>query len=179
MSSGSEKAQFRARSRLPASRSRVVRMVLGLRNRILGLRNTYLRRIHRMDVHPGCRISLKAHLDVTNPTGVHVDDGTYIAFGVVVLAHDMARALTTDTYIGKNCFIGARSIIMPGVRIGDNCIVAAGAVVTLDIPSNSIVGGNPARILRSGIDTVRWGILKEHFEAAYIEGEPIRSAKNA
>lgn len=130
-----------------------------------------------MDVHLGCRISLKAHLDVTNPTGVHIDDGTYVAFGVVILAHDMARALSTDTFIGHDCFIGARSIIMPGVRIGNNCIVAAGSVVTQDVPANSIVGGNPAKVLKSGIETVRWGILKEHFDAAYIEGAPIRAAR--
>ncbi len=170
-------ADFRARSRLPNAKRPIVKVVLALRNWLLGVRIGYLRRFHRMDVHPGCRISLKAHLDVTNPTGVHIDDGTYVAFGAVVLTHDMSRALTTDTYIGRNCFIGAHSIIMPGVRIGDHCIVAAGAVVTQDVPPNSMVGGNPARILRTGIETVRWGILKEHFEAAYVEGAPIRAAR--
>jgi len=50
--------------------------------------------------------------------------------------------------IGKNCWIGARAIILPGVEIGNNCIVGANAVVTNDIPSNKIVGGVPANIIK-------------------------------
>jgi len=118
-----------------------------------------------MDLHPDVQVSLKAHLDVTNPQGVHIGQGTYVALYAIVLAHDMPRVLRTDTYIGRNCFIGARSIIMPGVRIGDQCIVGSGSVVTNDVPSHSIVAGNPAKVIRSGIRTVKWGIL----ESAYRE----------
>ena len=46
---------------------------------------------------------------------------------------------------------------MPGVRIGNNCIVGAGAVVTKDVPDFSIVAGNPATIIRSGIEVGRYG----------------------
>lgn len=52
-------------------------------------------------------------------------------------------------FVGDNCFIGMRSIILPGVKIGNNCIVAAGAVVTKDVPDGCIVGGVPARIIES------------------------------
>ena len=51
--------------------------------------------------------------------------------------------------IGSDVFVGARSVIMPGVRIGDRCIVAAGSVVTRSVPDGSIVGGNPARLIGS------------------------------
>lgn len=50
--------------------------------------------------------------------------------------------------IGHNVWLGGRSVINPGVTIGDNCIVASGAIVTKAVPPNVIVGGNPARIIR-------------------------------
>ncbi len=120
----------------------------------------------KMDIHPDVRISLKANLDQTNPRGVHIAEGTYVAFNVVILAHDMVRVLHTDTYIGRNCFIGGAAIIMPGVRVGDECIVGSGSVVTKDVPSHSIVAGNPAKVVRSGIRTVKWGILEDAYNEA-------------
>lgn len=50
--------------------------------------------------------------------------------------------------IGNNCWIGSKVTILDGVEIGDNCVIAAGAVVTKSMPPNSVVGGVPARILR-------------------------------
>ena len=64
-----------------------------------------------------------------------------------------------NTFIGKRCFIGANAIIMCGITIGDEVIVGAGAIVTKDVPSNCIVAGNPARILRTGIHTKKFGQL--------------------
>lgn len=51
--------------------------------------------------------------------------------------------------IGDNCWIGGRSVINPGVKIGNNVVVASGAVVTKDVPDNVVVGGNPARIIKN------------------------------
>jgi maltose O-acetyltransferase len=50
--------------------------------------------------------------------------------------------------IGHQCWIGGRAIVCPGVTIGDNVVIGAGAVVTKDVPSNVVVGGNPAKIIR-------------------------------
>jgi len=50
--------------------------------------------------------------------------------------------------IGKNAWVGMRSIIMKGVHLGDNSIIAAGSVVTRDVSPNSLVGGNPAKLIR-------------------------------
>jgi len=51
-------------------------------------------------------------------------------------------------FIGKSCWLGAKSTILDGVILGDNCVVAAGAVVTKSFPNNSIIGGVPAKILK-------------------------------
>ena len=145
------------------------RAVLQLRDSLIDARIWYLRTIMKMDIHPEVRISLKAKLDLTNPRGIHIAEGTYVTFNAVILAHDMSRVRHVDTYIGRNCFIGAAAIIMPGVRIGDECIVGSGAVVTKDVPSHSIVAGNPAVVLRSGIRMVKWGILEDAYRDALAE----------
>ena len=54
--------------------------------------------------------------------------------------------------IGENVWIGSSATIVPGVTIGDGAIVAAGAVVTKDVPPNTVVGGNPARVIKT-LDT--------------------------
>lgn len=50
--------------------------------------------------------------------------------------------------IGKNCWIGAGAVILPGVTIGDNTVIGAGSVVTKDIPANVVAVGNPCRVMR-------------------------------
>ena len=51
--------------------------------------------------------------------------------------------------IGNDCWIGTRCIILPGVHLGNKCIVAAGAVVTHSFPDNSIIGGVPAKLIKT------------------------------
>jgi len=114
-----------------------------------------------MTIGEGTRISLKARLDFTNPTGVHIGEYTMITPDVHVFTHDFLRGRHIDTRIGSNCFIGAGSIILPGVTIGDRCIVAAGSVVNEDIPDRSMVAGNPAKIVKSSIRTGHYGMLAE------------------
>lgn len=116
-----------------------------------------LRKIHHMDISKSARISFWAMLDKTNPKGIHIGDESFVASGAMVFTHDFCRGLHKDTKIGKKCFIGARSIIMPGVSIGDEVIVGAGAVVTKDVNSHCIVAGNPATIIKEDIKTERWG----------------------
>ncbi len=52
-------------------------------------------------------------------------------------------------HIGKNCWICANTVILPGVTIGDDCVIGAGSVVTRDVPANSFAAGNPARVIRT------------------------------
>lgn len=117
----------------------------------------YFSKVYKMDISNGARISMKAKLDKTNPKGIHIDDGSYIAAGAYILSHDFSRNIHTDTYIGKNCFIGINAIILPGVKIGDCVIIGSGSVVTKDIPSNCIAAGNPAKIIKEDIKTKKYG----------------------
>jgi acetyltransferase-like isoleucine patch superfamily enzyme len=119
----------------------------------------YYTKIWGMDIHPTCDFSLSAKFDRLYPKGVHIGAYTYIAFGAVILCHDTTRGLYLDTLIGRNCFIGARSIILPGIHINNGCIVGAGSVVTKDVPDNCAVAGNPARIIRENIETGQYGRL--------------------
>jgi acetyltransferase-like isoleucine patch superfamily enzyme len=96
------------------------------------------------------------HLDRLYPQGVHIGKSTLIASGVTILSHDHCKRINNqplllDTRIGERCFIAVGSTILPGVSIGNEVIVGAGAVVTKDVPSNVIVAGNPARIIRENI----------------------------
>lgn len=133
--------------------------LLKLRDALLDLRRWYLCKRYKMNLSKSCRFSLQVNFDRTNPKGVYVGDETYIAFGTVILTHDMCREFHANTVIGKRCFIGAQALIMPGVTIGDECVVGAGSVVTKDVPSGSIVAGNPAKIIKSGIKTRAYGKL--------------------
>ena len=114
-----------------------------------------------MDIGQDVQISWKAHLDKSiNPKGIHIGNGTQVLNGAMILSHDACRRLKTDTYIGKNCVIGVRSIILPGVTVGDSSIVAAGAVVSKDVPPNSVVAGNPAKVVKSGVVVEKAKIIK-------------------
>ena len=86
--------------------------------------------------------------------GIEFEDGVLVAPGVRIatINHDMNRRHTTYTYgkvtIRKNAWIGMNVTICPGVTIGRYAVVAAGAVVTKDIPDYAVAGGVPAKVLR-------------------------------
>lgn len=128
-----------------------------LRKLVVGLKRTWLRRVWKLDIHPTVEMSLSSRFDLTHPKGIHIGAHTYVAFDARILSHDMTRNMKVDTRIGQNCFIGGRSLILPGVTIGDSCIVGAGSVVTRSVPANSIVAGNPARVLYSGVTLLSYG----------------------
>lgn len=131
--------------------------IMEVRHALIWLKRFWLCRFWGMDLHPTVRVALTAKLDRTYPAGVHVDAYSSIAFEARIMTHDRTRGLYVHTRIGKNCFIGGRSMILPGVEIGDNCVVGAGSVVTKSIPPRCLVAGNPARIIRENIDVGHYG----------------------
>lgn len=130
-----------------------------------------LRKVYGMDIGKNCVISRKARLDrAVNPKGVHIGDGTWILAGAGVLSHDACRSLKTDTYVGNNCVIGIRSLILPGVKVGDSTVVAACSVVTKNTPPHCIVAGNPAKVIKTGV-VVRNGKIVEPGQSVKNETE--------
>lgn len=87
--------------------------------------------------------------------GVTLGDGCQIGHNVVfaTLNHGIAPGDRVHTYpapivLGKNVWVGSNATILQGVTVGDNAIIAAGAVVTKDVPADTIVGGVPAKVIR-------------------------------
>ncbi|MGX2959706.1 sugar O-acetyltransferase [Peribacillus sp. JNUCC 23] len=87
--------------------------------------------------------------------GIRIGDGSMIGMNVTIatLNHGLSVETRNTTYpspvvIGENVWIGSSATILPGVTIGDKSVVAAGAVVTKDVPENTIVAGVPAKIIK-------------------------------
>ena len=80
-----------------------------------------------MNIGKDCRIAHSAHLDKSvNPRGIHIGDRVWILRDAMVLAHDNCRSLKADTHIGNDSIIGVRSIIMPGISIGNQVVIGGG-----------------------------------------------------
>lgn len=92
---------------------------------------------------------------------ISIGDNCIIAPNVKLIAHDASTYnLLGYTKIGKieikeNCFIGDSTIVLPGIKIGPNSIVGTGSVVTKDVPPNTIVAGNPAKVITTVDDYIR------------------------
>ena len=108
-------------------------------------------------VHFGKNVYANFGLTLVDDTHIYVGDYTMIAPNVVIATaghpinpelREKAYQFNLPVHIGRNCWIGAGALIMPGVTIGDNTVIGAGSVVTKDIPANVIAVGNPCRVLR-------------------------------
>ena len=84
------------------------------------------------DVTPVQFAILNALIDVPGEDQVTLSG--HVAFDAAILTHDLTRGLRLHTRIGKNCFVGARSIVLPGVLVGDGSIIGAGSVVIRNVP---------------------------------------------
>ncbi len=103
----------------------------------------------------GNNVFINADCKFQDQGGITIDDGALIGHGVVLatLNHDMdpekrQQLHPAPIHIGKRVWIGANATVTGGVTIGDNSVVAAGAVVTKDVPANVVAGGVPARVIK-------------------------------
>lgn len=124
-------------------------------------------------VHFGNDVYANFNLTLVDDTHIYVGDRTKFGPNVTVdtATHPIMPELrekgcqyNLPIRIGKNCWIGAGSIILPGVTIGDNTVIGAGSIVTHDIPANVVAYGSPCRVMRE---------ISDHDRHFYEKTRPI------
>ena len=101
----------------------------------------------------GSKVFINHSFTAMSIGGIELGDNVQIGPHVTIVTdnHDLKNRLVLrcgTVRVGNHVWIGAGTTIMPGVTIGENAVIAGGAVVTKDVPANAIVGGNPARLIR-------------------------------
>ena len=121
-------------------------------------------------VHFGKNVYANFNLTLVDDTHIYVGDHTMIGPNVTIASagHPILPELREKGYqfnmpvhIGKNCWIGAGVVIVPGINIGNNTVIGAGSIVTKDIPANSVAVGNPCRVIREINDRDREYYFKD------------------
>ncbi len=106
-----------------------------------------------------CFVGLDTWLDDQFPELVIIEDDVTISFRVTVVVHDDAKRMdrtqagagdgtVAPVILKRGCYLGAACLLLPGVTIGEEAVVAAGAVVTRDVPAGTVVAGVPARVIK-------------------------------
>ena len=137
-----------------------------------------------------CGVDVSGHIKYIHPSvlidlgyskNIHIGDKFVISVNSIILAHDYSvecgmesiglgdlsdeKKVVKDVYIGRNVFIGAGCVILPGTHIGNDCIIGAGTVCSGTIPDNSVVVGGKYKILKKTTD---W--IKEKLESSEEDG---------
>ena len=127
--------------------------------------------------HFGKMVYANYHLTCVDDSHIYIGDYTMIGPNVTIAtaAHPILPELREKAYqynmpvrIGRNCWLGANVVVVPGVTIGDNVVVGAGSVVTHDLPDNVIAVGNPCKIMRE---------INEHDREYYYKDRKIDIAE--
>lgn len=108
-------------------------------------------------VHLGSGVYANFNLTLVDDGHIYIGDKTMIGPNVTIATaghpilpslREKAMQYNIDVHIGRNVWIGAGAVILPGITIGNNSVIGAGSIVTKDIPSNVVAVGNPCRVLR-------------------------------
>lgn len=116
----------------------------------------------------------------SEPWLITIGDNVYITAEVRFITHDGGTLplrkevpdleITKPIVVGNDCYFGVKSMVMPGVTIGDRCIIAAGSIVTKDVPNNSVVAGVPARVIKT-TDEYLEKLKQESLHLGHLKGE--------
>ena len=124
-------------------------------------------------VHFGKGVYANFNLTLVDDTHIYVGDYTMLGPNVVLATaghpilpelRPLAYQYNMPVHIGKNCWLGAGVIVLPGVTIGDNTVIGAGSIVTKDIPANVVAVGNPCKVLRE---------INDHDKEYYFKNKKI------
>lgn len=125
------------------------------------------------NVHLGNNVYFNFNATMVDDTHIYIGDYTLLGPNVVIATaghpilpelREKALQYNMPVHIGKNCWLGAGVIVLPGVTIGDNTVIGAGSVVTKDIPANVVAVGNPCKVLRE---------ISEHDKEFYYKDKRI------
>lgn len=125
------------------------------------------------NVHLGNNVYFNFNATMVDDTHIFIGDCTMLGPNVVIATaghpilpelREKALQYNMPVHIGKNCWLGAGVIVLPGVTIGDNTVIGAGSVVTKDIPANVVAVGNPCKVLRE---------ISEHDKEFYYKDKRI------
>lgn len=125
------------------------------------------------NVHLGKNVYFNFNATMVDDTHIYIGDYTMLGPNVVIATaghpilpelREKALQFNMPVHIGRNCWLGAGVIVLPGVTIGDNTVIGAGSVVTKDIPANVVAVGNPCKVLRE---------INEHDKEFYYKDRKI------
>ena len=126
------------------------------------------------NVHLGKNVYFNFNATLVDDTHIYIGDCTMLGPNVVIATaghpilpelREKALQYNLPVHIGRNCWLGAGVIVLPGVTIGDNTVIGAGSVVTKDIPANVVAVGNPCKVLRE---------INEHDREFYYKDRRIK-----
>jgi acetyltransferase-like isoleucine patch superfamily enzyme len=120
----------------------------------LRFKNWLYRHMLGMKVGDNTAFALMVMVDVFFPEKIFIGSNSIIGYNTTILAHEylVHEYRLGEVHIGSNVMIGANSIILPGVTIGDHAVIGAGTVVHKDVAAGSFVAGNPLQVIREGGD---------------------------
>jgi len=115
----------------------------------MSLKNWFYRTFLRMEIGPYSSLAFMVMIDIMFPEKIKIGRNCIIGYNTTILAHEylIDEYRLGNVEIGNEVMIGANSLVLPGVKIGDRAVVAAGTVVHKDVPEGSFVGGNPMKII--------------------------------